>query len=77
MMMDITAPDATRRGIEDDMTRAISHPLINAITKPPMNVVVSCKNFPTCTNTIFKPLDLVQRYAKYRIIAFDVTVTAL
>jgi hypothetical protein len=57
MMMDITAPDATRRGIEDDRTRVRSHPLINAITKPPTKVEISCTNFPTCTNTLVKPQD--------------------
>jgi hypothetical protein len=46
--MAMTAPDRTRRGMEDAMTRVSFHPLIKAMTKPAVNVVNSCKNFPTC-----------------------------
>jgi hypothetical protein len=46
------APASTRRGIADNMTRANNHPLINATAKPPMNVAISCRNFPTCKKAV-------------------------
>jgi hypothetical protein len=49
-MMASPAPAITSRGMEDNMTRVSSHPLTNAMMKPPMNVDTSCINFPTCTN---------------------------
>lgn len=46
--MDSSAPEATRRGIDVNKTSVSSQPLKNAMTNPPMNVVTSCRNFPTC-----------------------------
>jgi hypothetical protein len=44
----MTAPEKTRAGIEDSMTRVRSHPLIKAMTKPPKNVATNWIKFPTC-----------------------------
>jgi hypothetical protein len=54
MITAMAAPDTTRSGRVDIITTVRSHPFVNAITKPPMNVAISCKNFPTCffKNTI-------------------------
>lgn len=45
---DMIPPDITSGGIDDNMTSVRSHPLVNAMRKPPKNVDISCINFPTC-----------------------------
>lgn len=47
---DMIPPAMTRGGIEDNMTKERSHPLVKAIINPPKNVDTSCKNFPTYEN---------------------------
>jgi hypothetical protein len=41
------APAMTIGGIQESITSVRCHPLTKATMKPPKNVVVSCKNFPT------------------------------
>ena len=50
IMRDMIPPAMTSGGIEDNMTRERSHPLVKAIINPPKNVDTSCKNFPTYEN---------------------------
>lgn len=52
IIKDIAAPARTMKGILQIMTSVKSHPLINAMTKPPKNVEISCINFPTLITTI-------------------------
>jgi hypothetical protein len=47
MIHDIVAPAITIGGILDSITDDKSHPLVKATAKPPINVEVSCINFPT------------------------------
>jgi len=47
MIRAIAAPAVATSGTTDNMTTVRSHPLINAITKPPKKVAVSCRNLPT------------------------------
>jgi hypothetical protein len=44
---DTIAPATTIGGMLESITRAKSHPLTNAIMKPPTKVERSCMDFPT------------------------------
>lgn len=63
---DMTAPAMAMGGKLESMTRERSHPLANAMMKPPKKVDNSCTNFPTwiqitCGGTLGKTADSGQK----------------